>query len=271
MIDIANENMRIERSTEMGQIFNRFLPIEIKKEKIYPTFNKIGLKEEIFIKDQPYERILNLINFSILERPETNGRIDAFIQSILRDIPERRTAFPDLGSPDLGNLPPPERNKKRFSNDSTGLSATVWNDTGRLLTIQGKKVVFENGEYTEVDFTPSGRRRFIPSQMTDSLAKGVQGFMQMVEAIDNGEFVTAPVFVGSTNINMALIAQRLGFVIADDCRTPDGNINRDLKKFTVVGKLEDIKRRVEEFRRAGTEQKLAQRNQRLQLKPVPVG
>lgn len=145
----------------------------------------------------------------------------------------------------------------------TGLSVSVGQYMGNLLTINGERVIFRNGECTKVHFEPRDRQRLVPSQMTDSLAKGIQGVTQLIEAIDSGEIAVSSVFVGTTNINMALIAQRLGFVIVDECKKPNGEIDRDLNAFTIVGKLEDMRSQVEKLKIADVEQKLTQRNQRL--------
>ena len=114
---------------------------------------------------------------------------------------------------------------------------------------------------------PGGRIQLDRSKITDSLTKGVRGLAELLDAIDQGRFSATEVFQGQTNINMALIAQRLGFKIADSCRTPDGNINRDLTSFTIVGRLSDIRQKVEEFKQSNIQQKLEARAQRLQ--PIP--
>jgi hypothetical protein len=88
-----------------------------------------------------------------------------------------------------------------------------------------------------------------------------------MEAIDSGKLKVASVLTGHTNLNMALIAQRLGFKIIDQCRTADGNINKDLPEFTVAGNIADIRQRIEEFRQTGIAQKLEVRSNRLQFSP----
>ena len=70
--------------------------------------------------------------------------------------------------------------------------------------------------------------------------------------------------MGNTNLNMALIAQRLGFSIVDQCRTPDGHIDKDLKEYIVVGKLDDVRLRIEKYKREGTFEKVQSRHRRLQ-------
>src|SRR5947207_1798430 len=111
---------------------------------------------------------------------------------------------------------------------------------------------------------PSGRSSFDPKKMTDSLANGIKGIIEMIDAIDRGDIDLPTVFIGDTNINMALVAQRLGFTIADNCRDAEGNIDKSLPMFTIVGKLQDIRTKVEEFRRQGRDARIMRRSQRLQ-------
>lgn len=211
-------------------------------------------------------KILNGIKPWILEQKIANEKLDTFIRNeIARGIiPLRlenriRTA---------GN-----QDQKRVFASPTGLIAFVFNGDGHAgtLTVNRERMVF--GDHTDVHFTPHGRNSFHSSKITESLAEGIRGIVDLLSAIDQGRFEATPVFVGITNINMALIAQRLGFAIVDQDRNPNGSINRNLRFFTVVGKLEDIRARVAEFQKAGVDQKLANRSQRLQArqKLAPVG
>lgn len=127
--------------------------------------------------------------------------------------------------------------------------------------MHGEEVIFDN-ECTAVNFMPGKRQRRDPSKITESLAAGIRGIVELLDAINRGVVRVAPVFIGSTNINMALIAQRLGFTIADKCRTPDGKINRSLTKFTIVGRLDDIRRKVGEFEKSKIYEKLLDRAER---------
>ena len=148
------------------------------------------------------------------------------------------------------------------------MSARVVTSTGRGLTVRGETVTFLDSKYTRVDFTPEGRAHLDTSKMTDSLAKGISGIKELVGAIDSGAIELEPVFVGYTNIHMALIAQRLGFTIVDECRTADGNIDKTLPIFTVVGRLADIKAKVKQFEESGAVQRINSRAQKLTLKPA---
>ena len=116
---------------------------------------------------------------------------------------------------------------------------------------------------------PGGRKSFDPTKMTDSLANGVKGLMEFVGAIDQGAFKPASTMMGSTNLHMALIAQRLGFMIVDECRSSDGSINKDLDYYTVIGKTPDIQERVHQFVAEGRHQRIIERSQRLASAPQP--
>jgi len=278
MIDGVDQDRRVDIPKEQNVILARFLPEHklntnekkilseiiwdkepIRKNKIFSQieFSKNNLKEII---------PLNLINPLILERGNADRRLDDFIRQGMREIPQgvdHRFPADDLHVPGL--------DPKKWFSSPTGLRASVAVGYTGTLTVNGERVRFEN--HNDIHFTPEGRNRFDPSTMTESLISGIQGVAELIDAIDQGRFEAASIFVGTTNINMALIAQRLGFVIVDECRTRDGNINKNLRFFIVVGKLEDIRDRVKEFEKAGVAQKLEQRNQRLQAKPklAPVG
>lgn len=122
---------------------------------------------------------------------------------------------------------------------------------------------FEPGtEVTTIDFIPGRRGVFDPSKITDSLTYGIEGIVEMLAAIDAGTFKPDPMFVGVTNINMALMAQRLGFIIVDQCRTPDGKINKSLTQFTVVGHIDEIRKRVEELKKSGVDKRVIKRSEK---------
>lgn len=259
---------------DRGERINDFFPKIDEKFKM----NEFKLIEKIF-DDRSYlnkikedKRFDRYLYENLIINKNFNPRLDEFIRE---RIPLREeNLLPELDRielPQLRELRRLDESTKFKSFANSGFTADTKKYFGPRpsLSINGQPIESSNGEYTEVHFTPDGRGNFTPSKMTDSLAKGIEGVAKMIDAIDSGTFISAQLFVGRTNLNMALIAQRLGFVIVDECRNPDGTINKDLKSFTVVGKLEDIKAKVEEFRKAGTDQKLAQRNQRLKLKPSP--
>lgn len=201
-------------------------------------------------------QLLNKIKPSLLEHRETNSRIDHFIIS---NFPEQLTPRPVEPRP----VEQPSEDTRRDFSSSTGLFVEVISPAYgyREITVNGKKVVFDD-EYTGIHFAPGDRNYFDPSRITESLADGIRGIVELLDAIDQGAVRVVPVFIGSTNINMALIAQRLGFTIADECRTPDGKINRAFINFTVIGKLDDIRRKVEEFKKSKIYDRLLNRTER---------
>lgn len=256
--DWEAERKREREERFMDEFFERPFENFPKKFFIHPGFlnNVEGLKEHLkSINEFKNLRIDKLPDTFIrqLENDPTNQRVDEFIVNAVRiPIPplRQRTVIPE---PLTG----------RFFESRTGLRATSNMRSGFSLTVRGEEVIGSGERYTEIHFTPGGRARFDPRRMTDSLARGIQGIMEMIEAIDHGRFDADQVIVGKTNINMALIAQRLGFAIVDSSRTVDGQIDKTARSFTVVGNLEDIRAKVEEFKVKGTPEKLAQRNQRV--------
>lgn len=100
------------------------------------------------------------------------------------------------------------------------------------LKVDGERVLVDK-EYTGIDFMPERARRDA-SKLTNSLANAIKGMTGLVAAIDAREVDLEPVFVGTTNINMALISQRLGFRVIDSCRNPDGTIDKSKTSFTVA-------------------------------------
>lgn len=280
MIDRVDQDRRAETAGELHGILERFLlgsRLNEKESNFYPkdllkknssnenkiSFNTEILKTKNFEKNVLKKEIIPLleINPLRLERGNVNRRLDDFIiEGMNRRIPQgANRPLP------LDNLPVPGLDPKKWFSSSSGLWASIFKGVRRDYTAHGEKVVLE--DYNNIHFTPEGRGHFDPSKMTKSLASGIQGIVELIDAVDQGRFEAAPVFVGTTNINMALIAQRLGFVIVDECRTSDGKINKNLRSFTVVGKLDDIRARVGEFKRAGVDQKLVQRSQRLKIAP----
>jgi hypothetical protein len=243
----------------------------ITQEKIYKKHNefKIEFKKQ-FIKRNTISSLMRLRDIPIdLETIETRRRSDDFvsrqIQEWLRRVDNQEL---EISRPTPRPAPTPFPNReldpRKYFGSSTGLRASVVEASSSVAyAVNGEMISAENNTYTRVDFTPNGRMRFVRRKMTDSLASAIHGMLDLLQAVDQGTFAPAPVFVGNTNINMALIAQRLGFAIVDDCRTEDGAINKNLKKFTVVGRLEDIQTKVDEFKRAGVHNRLDQRIQRM--------
>jgi|SRR3989344_5563229 len=224
----------------------------IKKFNISPdlenTINHAGL-------DIPFD--LPILEDNIIVR-----RIDSFIgrsfeiTSIdLQAIMDRYPARPEFANQYL----PYNRHKCIFSS-GTGLTVSLDASVSGL-TVGGVRVVGE-GEVARVNFTPNGRSSFDRKQMTDSLAMGIQGFRELMQAADRGELEGTQTLVGTTNINMALIAQRLGFAIVDQDRTPDGNIDATKGSFTVVARIEDVQARIREFEELGAVDRLQKRHKK---------
>lgn len=267
---VPENNFRFEKMKEIAseeKVFEGLLfKNEIRLNKKTISFNeyKIRVEKPLYIKE-------NLIEFNLfdLENDRRNRRIDRFIEEQIDRplpgvMPPIRVAEPQ--APVLPHI------AARYFCSLTGFTATSHGrDFPSAMTVKGKKVVSEGNKpgYTEIHFTPGDRSSFSQSKMTDSLAQGIQGVMEMIEAVDKGKFELAQLFVGVTNINMALIAQRMGFAITDECRTPDGKIDINRRTYTVVGKLEDIRAKVEEFKKKGTAAKLRQRSQRLRSAMIP--
>lgn len=229
------------------------------REEILPILNK-QLKIPI-LSSKPIENFirLDIINPRILENRDTGRRIDEFIISEINNIRIQPLAPVHIIEHLSEEVVAAIRQLADFSS-SSGLSASVQKGEAffRQLTIGGAEVDFSGG-YTQVDFMPEGRTYLDRTQITKSLAAGIHGIIELLEAIDSGKFAAPATFLGVTNINMALIAQRLGFTIVDQSRTPDGNIDKDKKSLTVVGYLDDIRERVNEFKVADTIDRLQQR------------
>lgn len=238
----------------------------LTRNLLNPTiFNRYGLENKESNPD--IFRNLSLfkdMNTSLLERRIISGNIDDFIGNIVRQVP------PTISEHRIESNASHGLGTDRVFRSSTGLSASTLVDNGPAQhRIKGEPVIFEEGAYTRIDFTPGGRTSFDSTLMTDSLANGIKGLMELVDAIDQGRFKPASTAVGSTNLHMALIAQRLGFVIVDECRTEDGNIDRDRESFTIVGKMLDVQEKVHKFVAEGRHQRIIERSQKLTSAPQP--
>lgn len=142
--------------------------------------------------------------------------------------------------------------KSDYFSSSTGLTACVCIfDHDPAFSINGEKILSQEKPYTRVDFEPEGRFDFDATKRTESLAAFMKGIDELLIAVDNGSVQLEPTFYGSTNIHMALTAQRFGFTIVDQCRTPDGNINKNLSKFTLIGNIDEIRSRMAELKEKG--------------------
>lgn len=280
--------MSIDREPNIN--FYRSLLGGYSRESLEPELSIIKTPKEIFLnvlaskilKGLPTNKIENFINLSdptlkfirLLDSFSAEGSIDRFVREILRPDttrgPRPKTSwhpwtesFPHtdhVRTPDRSAVLPPVTRRESF-HSSTGLRASIRSYSPRL-TVNGSEVT-SNNEFTRVDFTPGSRASRDPRKITESLVAGINGIAELLDAVDNGKMDLAPIFVGHTNIHMAQIAQRLGFTIVDECKTEDGKIKKDLSELTVVGKLDDIRRKVSEFRQAQTYERLQERAQKL--------
>lgn len=165
----------------------------------------------------------------------------------------------------------PEAYEKFCFNSSFGVKADIDLVDERInnFTINNKKLIFDGDWYTDVHFAPQGRISFNPSRITDSLMMGAYGLTELLEAIDKKRFDAPSPLIGETNLRMASILQRLGFVFADQNFDNDRQLNESLKIFTVVGEIDDIRRYLEEFKNSTDFQRLTLRHQRLRLQTNP--
>lgn len=219
--------------------------------------------------DNKNKELINKSNDFVAFSERPIEEMDAFISRVFGSIPV------DVASRHNGYNVQEINPHDQFAQDGLqdffledGLSAIVFKRTqlDPRLTIKGEEVKFEGDEYTDVEFLPGGRDKFKASKITESLAKGISGLTKLLAAIDRGNINIAPILVGRTNINMALIAQRLGFSIVDQCRTPNRELDKALNIYTIVGKIENVREKVKEFQQLGVSDRLLARQQRLMRK-----
>lgn len=240
----------------INNIIGDFLPESsgkgYKKELHFVEINRNNdtFLEKIKVKSNHEERLylrdLREIPSQILEDNRTNRRIDDFIS---RNFPRE---IPPIQMPVIPS--------KHSFRSVAGLTAGVVGDASTIsgLTVRGEHI--EAIGVARIDFIPGGRTNFEPRNITDSLVRGIEGIGKLLDAIDNGDFCDADVLVGYTNINMALIAQRLGFSIVDQDRTVDGHIDKSKFTFTVVGRMEGVRAKFKEFEMTGKAKKLRMRH-----------
>lgn len=230
-------NLKFYNEFSLMKKYNMIVTPTYKLKVDNPTLNPIGLLEEL----------------------STEENIDRFIRRIFAPYAAQQPR-PDITWQPIA-LPPSAR--EEFTS-SYGLVVSVQSNNPRL-TISGDEVIFGEGEHTRIDFTPDGRTFRDAKKITESLMAGINGIAELVDAIEGGKVAVAPVFVGRTNIHMAVIAQRLGFTVVDECKTESGEVNQDLAVFTVVGKLGEIRRRVNEFKQSQAYERLQKRDIRLRV------
>lgn len=232
-------------------------------------FNKKNIPLDILLKNQNFEEDPKslLLNISL------DNHLANLLRSSQGEDPDFARILGQFERRPTQNLPAqPATIEDRKNTFRSQYGLTVYTDMfiEMDVLVNGQAVLQKGNEYTSVDFMPGHRARLDRSRMTDSMDKGIKGLVELIAAIERGDVVLAPVFVGTTNLNMALISQRLGFRIADSCRKPDGTIDKGKDQFTVVGRLEDIKQKLTEFIQKGLDQKVAQRAVRTkpQLQPA---
>lgn len=250
---------------ENKKLYKWFSPI--LSEHLESLYIRTNIEEFIIQELSNYPEELNPTQ----TRPATPTTLNGLENYITYPTPRMpRLDLPP--TPTFTNIPPffspfgetnlvREANRRDSFHSSTGLSATVCQSLPVLdeYTIGGEKVEFTDNSFTKIDFMPEGRAYKDPAKITQSLSAGINGIAELVEAIDKGDKNLVPVFVGHTNINMALVAQRMGFEIVDSCRTLDGEIDRTKTLFTVVGRLSTIRDRVEQFQQTAKYQRLQAR------------
>ncbi len=216
---------------------------------------------------------LNIFDSRTIESETTNREFDLFIQNEFRQRILNETLESQVPTISINPTLQEQSHLQTTFKSKTGLLANIGTARTILIDAQldnlsaGEVSISSDEKITRIDFVPEGRARFIASKMTDSISKGINGLIELLEAIENASFDSAPILVGSTNLNMALISQRLGFRIADQCRTQTGEIDKTLSKFIVIGKLDEIKTKVEEFKNSDITQKISDRARRLKLQP----
>lgn len=202
-----------------------------------------------------------------------NNRLDRFIVNTLREPledPEFGGIVSQITRGPAGVLPTQPRvpEQRRTFVSRYGLTATgSTNGADRELVVGGQTVLARGDKYTRVNFRPGGRLRLDTSKLTDSIANGIRGLTELIAAVDKGDVALDSTFVGITNINMALIAQRLGFRIVDACRSQNGEIDKSRDSFQIAGRLEDIRQKLAEFAQSGLSQRVLERQARLEQRP----
>lgn len=260
-------------SKYLSEIFES--PIISSENSIFKLMTKKIFSNELnvdFLK-------IHQVNFlsSLLETPETNRHADELIHSVVREwgytrlshlpgipaeIPTRPSVRPSESEPDRESPAMPRDYRLPFSFHSRGLSARSTR-AASTWQVEGEDLLRGGDECLRIDFMPHGRHFVDRTRLTESLVMGIRGIAELLEAVDGEERAEIPkVLMGQTNINMALIAQRLGFRIVDQDRLADGKIDLGLGYYTVVGKLADVRRRLAEFVDSGRAERLAIRHNR---------
>lgn len=271
----GSENQLPQRDTRTDSDFSDLLRemsrrSERRENLKLIEINKIDYKSSLnYIIEE--KGIFNILEIEKIKNYESNiidGRLDGYVRDLFRENRADVRFDEDLDRirrEQTRVLPIqllPVTDKRAFS--LHGFSASSWQVIGLPLVggelkVDGERVLVDN-RYTRIDFMPEGRARRKASKITNSIASAIKGLTGVVAAIDAREVDLEPIFVGTTNVNMALISQRLGFKIIDSCRNPDGTIDKSRISFIVVGRLEDIRQKLSEFAQSGLDQRILQRD-----------
>ena len=249
----GNENELPQRSPSPDRDLLREMSRRNRPSENLSKFIKEDYEENLknFTKNKE-ENLFNTLKRDLFRESQTDSQFNQDLGRLIR----QPTVVP--------RQPLSEAGRSRFS--LHGLLARFSQaielpHMGRDLKVDEESVPIDKG-YTRIDFLPEERPRRYASKLTNSMANAIKGLTGLVAAIDAGEVDLEPVFVGTTNINMALISQRMGFKIVDSCRNSDGTIDKSRKEFTVVGRLGDVRQKLAEFAQSGLNQKILQRDAR---------
>lgn len=182
-----------------------------------------------------------------LNIPSTNIiNIDPFGLSLPRRLPEITNVFVEL-TPEEQEL----RKYPLFVAHGTGLSAQLGRSRDEIF-VANKKVCQRGDLVVNMDFTPEHTIKPNPQKRLQFMASGITGIEKFVEAVENDRLPRNYPIYGRTNYTMAVIAQRLGFEIEDECRNRDGSIKKDLNSYVIVAaSFETIKEKVAEYKARG--------------------
>lgn len=243
IVNILSEQRLNNKNFELENLnLKKLVPLEYKNENTY--FQK--------------NNTTDFFSRTNIESDRLNEIFDRRIDRIFRDSNFIREELQSIERPQV-------ESRARVFRSKTGLLATPGKlYEGISITANGEQITAGGEPYTRIDFMPEGRTYFVGAKMTDSIAKGIEGLVELVAAVERGEFeVAGGILLGHTNLNMALISQRLGFKITDQSRNSDGTINKSLHQYEVIARFEDVKKAVKAFQEQGHAQRVLKRQKRL--------
>ncbi|MCS7092013.1 MAG: hypothetical protein NZM26_01530 [Patescibacteria group bacterium] len=128
----------------------------------------------------------------------------------------------------------------------------------RSILHNGKLILAEGEEYSQIYFNPDGNTTKNSKEITATIIHGIEGIIELISAIEKGHVKLPHTFLGITNKEMALIVQRrLGFVIIEELEP------ESWESYTVIGKLEDIKPKLDQIIQSGVLDRLKSRQARI--------